>query len=136
MRKQENLVFSRQMFILQNKYCKTTLTSYSVTINFARVWLRNRKRNTRLFYKENIWLKDKSINRTCFYFFEYEQTVFRDVTKIFAWVRKIRILSQCLDAKWSPFVVMRDQLSSGWQDIVVDNNKFHCRKKINSLKVP
>ena len=88
-------------------------------INFTR----NGKRNTRLFYKENIWLKDK-VNRTCFYFFEYELTVFGKVTKIFAWVWKIMILSRCLDAKRSPFVVMRDQLSSGWQEIVVDN-KFH-----------
>ena len=31
------------------------------------------------------------------------------------------ILSRCLDAKRSEFVVMRDQLSSGWEDIVVDN---------------
>ena len=32
------------------------------------------------------------------------------------------ILSRCLDAKRSQFVVMRDQLSlSGWEDIVVDN---------------
>ena len=34
------------------------------------------------------------------------------------------ILSRCSDAKRNPFVVMRDQLSSGWQEIVVDN-KFH-----------
>ena len=29
------------------------------------------------------------------------------------------ILSRCLDAKRSPFVVMRDQLSSGWQEIAL-----------------
>jgi hypothetical protein len=114
------------MFILQNKYCKTTLM-----INFTR----NGKRNTRLFYKENIWLKDK-VNRTCLYFnFWIQLTVFGKETKRFAWVWKIMILSRCLDAKWKPFVVMRDQLSRGWQDIVVDN-KFHCFKKINFLKVP
>jgi hypothetical protein len=30
---------------------------------------------------------------------------------------------------------MRDQLSSGWQEIVLDN-KFHCLKQIIFLKVP
>ena len=54
-------------------------------------------------------------------------------TKGFTWVWKIMILSRCLDAKRSQFVVMRDKWSIGWQDIVVDN-KFHCLKQINSLK--
>ena len=47
------------------------------------------------------------------------------------------ILSRCSDAKRSPFVVMRDQLSSGWQEIVVDNKfHWHCLKQINFLKMP